>query len=46
MCLFLEDELDWIAFGVWLTMLLQARGQDVLRVKGLLNVGGRVGRCC
>jgi G3E family GTPase len=38
-CLFLEDELDWIAFGVWLTMLLQARGQDVLRVKGMLNVG-------
>jgi G3E family GTPase len=24
---------------VWLTMLLQARGEDVLRVKGLLNVG-------
>ena len=38
-CLFLEDELDWTAFGVWLTMLLQARGEDVLRVKGLLNVG-------
>ena len=40
MCLFLEEELDWVAFGVWLTMLLQARGEDVLRVKGLLNVGG------
>jgi G3E family GTPase len=39
-CLFLDDELDWTAFGIWLTMLLQARGQDVLRVKGLLNVGG------
>jgi G3E family GTPase len=39
-CLFLDDELDWTAFGVWLTMLLQARGEDVLRVKGLLNVGG------
>ena len=38
-CLFLEDELYWTAFGVWLTMLLQARGEDVLRVKGLLNVG-------
>jgi len=32
-------ELDWAAFGVWLTMLLQSRGADVLRVKGLLNVG-------
>ena len=35
-----EHELDWTAFGVWLTMLLAARGADVLRVKGLLNVGG------
>ena len=32
--------LDWIAFSVWLSMLLYARGEDVLRVKGLLNVGG------
>ena len=38
--LFLEDEVDWTAFGVWLTMLLQSRGTDILRVKGLLNVGG------
>ena len=37
--LFLDEEVDWIAFGIWLTMLLQARGQNVLRVKGLLNVG-------
>jgi G3E family GTPase len=37
--LFLDDEVDWVAFGIWLTMLLQARGQDVLRVKGMLNVG-------
>lgn len=39
-CLFLDEELDWTAFGIWLTMLLQARGGDLLRVKGLLNVGG------
>ena len=39
-CVFLEEELDWGAFGIWLTMLLQARGDDILRVKGLLNVGG------
>jgi G3E family GTPase len=32
--------LDWDAFAVWLTMLLHARGLDVLRVKGLLDVGG------
>jgi G3E family GTPase len=31
--------LDWPAFGVWLSMLLQARGPDVLRVKGLVDIG-------
>jgi G3E family GTPase len=36
-----EEQLDWTAFGVWLTMLLAARGEDILRVKGLLDVGGR-----
>jgi G3E family GTPase len=39
LALFLDDELDWTAVGIWLTMLLQARGPDFLRVKGLLNVG-------
>ena len=39
LCLTFDDPLDWTAFGIWLTMLLQARGDDVLRVKGLLNVG-------
>jgi len=34
-----ERPLDWPAFGIWLTMLLASRGEDVLRVKGLLNVG-------
>jgi G3E family GTPase len=34
-----DEPLDWTAFGIWLTMLLQARGGNVLRVKGLLNVG-------
>src|SRR5262245_40770100 len=31
--------LDWIACSVWLSMLLHAHGEAVLRVKGLLNVG-------
>jgi G3E family GTPase len=31
--------LDWVAFSVWLSMLLHAHGEHVLRVKGLLNVG-------
>jgi len=34
-----DRPLDWIAFSVWLSMLLHAHGEDVLRVKGLLNVG-------
>ena len=40
MCVTLDEQVDWTAFGIWLTMLLQARGADVLRVKGLLDVGG------
>jgi G3E family GTPase len=35
-----DEPLDWDAFAVWLTMLLHARGLDVLRVKGLLDAGG------
>jgi G3E family GTPase len=34
-----DEPLDWDAFAVWLTMLLHSRGLDVLRVKGLLDVG-------
>ena len=36
----LEQAVDWTAFGIWLTMLLQARGSEIYRVKGLLDVGG------
>lgn len=39
LCLVLDETIDWTAFGIWLTMLLQSRGDDVLRVKGLLDVG-------
>ena len=34
-----DQPLDWVAFSVWLSMLLHAHGESVLRVKGLLNVG-------
>jgi G3E family GTPase len=37
--LVLDEPLDWDAFAVWLTLLLHSRGLDVLRVKGLLDVG-------
>ncbi len=35
-----DRALDWTAFGIWLTMLLHAHGEDILRVKGLLQVVG------
>lgn len=38
-----ERPLDWTMFGIWLSLLLAARGQDVLRVKGLLNAAGSEG---
>jgi G3E family GTPase len=38
-CVVFDEPLDWTAFGIWLTMLLASRGDNVLRVKGLLNVG-------
>ena len=34
-----DEPLDWLGFGVWLTMLLHARGEDILRVKGLVDIG-------
>ncbi len=34
-----DGPVDWTAFGIWFSMLLHARGEDVLRVKGLLDVG-------
>ncbi len=33
-----ENPIDWTAFGIWLTSLLHAHGERILRVKGLLNV--------
>ena len=34
-----DEPLDWTMFGLWLSMLLQSHGGDVLRVKGLLDTG-------
>jgi G3E family GTPase len=31
---------DWTAFGIWLTMLLNRHGDRILRVKGILNIEG------
>jgi G3E family GTPase len=35
-----EGAFDWTSFGIWLTMLLNRHGDEVLRVKGILNVEG------
>ena len=38
--LILERPIDWTAFGIWLSLLLNRHGDDVLRVKGILYVEG------
>jgi G3E family GTPase len=35
--LVIGDGVDWPAFGVWLSALLYARGDDVMRVKGVVR---------
>ena len=39
--LIVDEPIDWTAFGIWLTMLLHRHGEQVLRVKGILNVEGQ-----
>jgi G3E family GTPase len=36
----LEDPIEWSPFSVWLSLLLHAHGENVLRFKALLNVAG------
>lgn len=35
-----DEPVDWVRFGVWLSLLLHAHGERVLRVKGMLQVEG------
>jgi len=42
-CLNIEGAIDWTAFGIWMTMLLNRHGDKVLRIKGMLNVAGLSG---
>ncbi|MDP1731411.1 MAG: GTP-binding protein [Devosia sp.] len=35
--LLIDDTIDWSAFTVWLSALLHARGDDVVRVKGVVR---------
>ena len=40
MSIVLDEPIAWAAFGVWLTMLLNRHGRNILRVKGILNLQG------
>jgi len=35
--LVIDETIDWTAFSVWLSALLHARGDDVMRVKGVVR---------
>jgi G3E family GTPase len=39
-CLIFDHQIDWTAFGLWLSMLLNRHGRNILRVKGILNLRG------
>ena len=39
-CMVFDRPVDWVTLGIWLSMLLHAHGERVLRVKGLLDVAG------
>lgn len=36
-----EEPLDWLAFGIWMSMLLQKHGERIFRIKGIVDVGER-----
>ncbi len=37
-CLLFERQINWIGFGLWLSMLLNRHGAQILRVKGILHI--------
>lgn len=39
-CLVFDYQINWPAFGLWLSMLLNRHGRNILRVKGILNLSG------
>ncbi|WP_284943636.1 CobW family GTP-binding protein [Acidisoma cladoniae] len=39
-CMVFDHAIDWVTLGIWLTMLVQAHGERILRVKGLLDIAG------
>jgi G3E family GTPase len=39
-CVTLDQPLDWPGLAMWLEMLVASRGENLLRVKGILNLRG------
>jgi G3E family GTPase len=39
-CLTVDEPIDWDSFSLWMGSLARYRGEDLLRVKGILNVVG------
>ena len=39
-CLTVDEPIDWESFSLWLGSLARYRGEDLLRIKGILNVAG------
>jgi G3E family GTPase len=40
-CVTFDRPLHWQGVGLWLEMLIQTRGKDLLRIKGILNLQGQ-----
>jgi G3E family GTPase len=40
-CLTFDRPLHWRTIGMWLELLIQTRGKDLLRIKGILNLEGQ-----
>jgi G3E family GTPase len=40
-CLTFDRPLHWQGVGMWLELLIQTRGKDLLRIKGILNLQGQ-----
>lgn len=40
-CVTLERPVHWLSLGMWLEMLIATRGENLLRIKGILNLKGQ-----
>lgn len=40
-CVTLQEPLDWLGLSMWLEMLVASRGENLLRIKGILNLKGQ-----